>query len=97
MTREFSIDKLKTLIYDYDEQVAILLDLQERWKNDDDPTADPGLQFEQETKVENALKDIKRYVMVMPDVDVFADMRRIGLSSDQCMEVSDYVENLFRK
>ena len=27
--------------------------------------------------------------------DVFGDMRKMGLSSDQCMEVSDYVEEHF--
>lgn len=95
--KDFSIAKLKELIYEYDEARSTLDEMQVRWNEHDDPTADPGLQFEQETKVENALKDIKRYVQVMPDVDVFGDLRRMGLSSDQCMEVSNYVENLFRK
>lgn len=58
MTQEQIIDRLKWLIQDWEEEVQCLEEMVDNWENHDDPGSDPGLQFEQEMKIERHWKEI---------------------------------------
>lgn len=73
--------------------------------------SDPSMSQMQSNKIWNCMRNIEftdtethpHHIKNVPDLfeskitlpDVFGDMRKIGFSSDQCSEISDYVEKLF--
>ncbi len=58
--REDKIWKLETLIRDYKEESEKLTEMLQLWE-EGDPMSDPGLQFEQEGKIDKAYKKITDY------------------------------------
>jgi len=61
MDREMFIIKLKWLIQEYEEEVSELRLMKDRWE-EGDPGSDPGLQYEQEMKIDSAFKAIQTYL-----------------------------------
>ena len=55
------IRKLKELIEDYEDKLKDLQDMQTQWDEFYDPGSDPGLQFEQEFRVDMAYDLIAKY------------------------------------
>ena len=60
--RENFISRLKSFISDYEYEVREMEAMKERWEEYDDPGSDPGLQYEQEMKIENAFNHIIEHV-----------------------------------
>jgi hypothetical protein len=52
MNNEDIIYQLKSLISEWENEKRDLHDMIKNWENYQDPGSDPGLQYEQETKVE---------------------------------------------
>lgn len=60
--RAEKIKKLKSLIRDYEYLTQELSQMIDLWENHDDPTSDPGLQYEKECEIDRAYLDISDFV-----------------------------------
>lgn len=58
---EEKIKKLTDLIEEFNDEQRRLVEMRHQWEDHDDPTSDPGLQFEQECRVEKAFKNVVEY------------------------------------
>lgn len=63
MGNEDIIRRLKVLVDNYEELRSELIQLEEQWENEDDPTADPGLQYEKGVQVQNAYEELQNFMM----------------------------------
>lgn len=61
MTQEIIAHRLKGLIYDWEKEAEFLEEMIDIWENHDDPSCDPGLQYEQEMKVNHAWSEIVNF------------------------------------
>jgi hypothetical protein len=61
MYREDIILELKSLISDYEYEKRELSYMIGQWEEYDDPGSDPGLQYEQEIKLENEWKKLVKF------------------------------------
>lgn len=61
LTHDEKIEELENLIRDYKEEQENLEQMVTNWEDEDDPMSDPGLQYEQEGKVEAIYNKIKEY------------------------------------
>ncbi len=59
------IRTLKRLIDNYEDELKELEDMVDRWNDFDDPGSDPGLQYEQENRVEIAYGLIVEYAKTL--------------------------------
>ena len=59
------IYKLKQLISEYEDETRELSEMIDRWSHYDDPSSDPGLQYEQELKVEDAYNQIVEFTKTL--------------------------------
>jgi hypothetical protein len=59
------IEKLNILIQEYKEEQEKLEQMVENWENEDDPMSDPGLQYEQETRIESIYNKIKEFAKTL--------------------------------
>jgi hypothetical protein len=62
-----NISKLKSLIEDYEEEKRELRNMVSNWE-DGDPMSDPGLQYEQESKVDAAYNTIVEFAQTLKTV-----------------------------
>lgn len=65
MSREDNIYILKQFIEDYEDESRELTEMVYRWNHYDDPGSDPGLQYEQEMKVEKAYNKIVEFIKTL--------------------------------
>lgn len=61
MNNEDIIYKLKSLISDWENEKENLHNMVSDWEEYDDPGSDPGLQFEQEMKVEKCWDKLSKF------------------------------------
>lgn len=61
MYREDIIMELKSLISDYEYEKRELSYMKGQWEEYDDPGSDPGLQYEQEVKIENEWNKLVKF------------------------------------
>lgn len=61
MNNEDIIYQLKSLISEWENEKQDLHDMIENWENYNDPGSDPGLQYEQETKVEECWNELSKF------------------------------------
>ncbi|MFA5366691.1 MAG: hypothetical protein WC333_02305 [Dehalococcoidia bacterium] len=63
MTYDDSIREIKSLIDDYEMEKRRLEDMIDAWENGGDPCSDPGLQYEQEMRVEETYRRILKFAV----------------------------------
>lgn len=56
------IDKLKSLISDYENERSYLREMADQWEKYDDPGSDPGIQYSQAEIIEKSYNDLKNYI-----------------------------------
>jgi len=61
MYNEDIIYRLKNLISDWEDEKQNLDNMVESWEQYDDPGSDPGLQYEQEMKVEECWNELSKF------------------------------------
>ena len=61
MYSENIIYRLKNLISDWEDEKQNLDNMVESWEQYDDPGSDPGLQYEQEMKVEECWNELSKF------------------------------------
>ena len=61
MNSEDIIYRLKNLISDWEDEKQNLDNMVESWEQYDDPGSDPGLQYEQEMKVEECWNELSKF------------------------------------
>jgi hypothetical protein len=61
MTRTDKAEHLKFLISNFLYEARELEDMVNRWEKHDDPGSDPGLQYEQEMKMDNEWKELVNF------------------------------------
>lgn len=65
LSRERTIYKLKELISEYEEEVRELEQMCRQWNDHDDPGSDPGLQYEQECKVDKMYQEVIQFAKTL--------------------------------
>ena len=58
-TKEQKIKKIELLIQDYNTELMTLKSMRQIWEDNDEPSCDPGLQHQQESKVQEVYDQIK--------------------------------------